>query len=101
MNVEIENGINMNDPAVLDERIASVVNTLVQVADPRLIINALLGTAAELATLVLAAEPPRASPAMIAHVFSNALVVALQPRTAEAPLIQVVPAGVIDLSKHR
>jgi hypothetical protein len=99
MNTETDAGPTMNDPAVLDERIASVINTLVTVADPRLIVQALLGNAAALSQLILHAE--KANPSQVASAFASALVEALSPReeAKEEPRIQVVPAGAIDLSK--
>lgn len=97
MNIETETGVNMNDPAVIDERIASVINTLIQVADPRVIVNALLGNAAALSQLILAAQ--KAAPQQVAQAFSGALVDALSPREPETlantSRIQVVPAGVL------
>jgi hypothetical protein len=104
MNIETKSGQDMNDPAVLDERVASVINTLITVADPRLIIRALLENAAALSQLVLHAE--KASHAQVAHAFSSALVSALSPQQAQAPKeegprIEVVPAGVIDLKTRR
>lgn len=96
MNVETESQ-NFNDPAVLDERVASMVNTLIQVADPRLIVNALLTNAAGLTGLVLAAG--KATPSQVAAAFSGALVDALSPAEAkkDEPRIRVVPAGVVPI----
>jgi hypothetical protein len=100
MNVET-NGQDMNDPAVLGERVASMINTLIQVADPRLIVQALLGNAAELSALIVKAG--KGTPANVAGAFSSALVAALTPaaEVKEEKRIEVVPAGVIDLSKRR
>jgi hypothetical protein len=95
MNIETNTGENMNDPAVLDERIASVINTLIQVADPRLVVNSLLGNAAALTEIILRAE--KATPAQVAQAFSSALIQALTPTAENAPRIEVVPAGVIPL----
>ena len=102
MKTETKTGVDMNDPAVLDERVASMVNTLIQVADPRLIVRSLLENAAALSQLVLHAQ--KGTPAQIAHAFSSALVAALSPpeqAKQEASRIEVVPAGVVDLSKRR
>lgn len=101
MNVETETAPDMSDPAVLDERIASVVNTLIQVTDPRLIVNALLTNAAGLCQLILHAD--KATPAHVAHAFSSSLVQALSARDDKGePRIEVVPANtVIDLSKRQ
>lgn len=88
--------LDMSDPDVLDEQIASVINTLIQVADPRLIVQALLGNAAALCQLVIAAE--KGTHAQIAGAFSSALVTALTPAQTEAdngPRIEVVPANAI------
>lgn len=99
MNVETGSQ-NHNDPAVLDEQIAGIVNTLLTVADPRLIVQALLGNAAALAQLVVVAG--KATPAQVATAFSSALVEALTPTAAkEEKRIEVVPAGVIDLKNRR
>lgn len=97
MNIETNTGTNMNDPAVLDERIASVINTLIQVSDPRLIVNSLLGNAAALTQIIIAAG--KASHAQAAEAFSTAMVDALQPKAAEedAPRIEVVQGNVSSL----
>lgn len=102
MNNETETDANMvNDPSgLLDERIASVVNTLIKVADPRLIVNALLGNAAALSQLILAAD--KATPAHVAHAFSSSLVEALQPQEGveeNQSRIQVVPAGALPFKR--
>lgn len=105
MNIETKSGNgagpNFTDPTVVDEHIASIVNTLIQVTDPRVIIQALLGNAAGLSQLVLAAG--KGNHAQVANVFSRAMVDALAPRqeVKEEPRIEVVPGGVIDLSKRR
>lgn len=102
MNVETNTGQDMNNPEVLEERIASVVNTLITVADPRLIVQALLSNAAGLTQFILHAQ--KATPAQAAHAFSGALVSALSPpqEAKEEPRIEVVPGNsVIDLSKRR
>lgn len=106
MNIETKSGgtagPDFTNPDVVDEHVASMVNTLIQVTDPRLIVNALLGNAAALSQLVLAAG--KATPAHVAHAFSSSMVDALSPPQKlanEQPRIEVVPAGVIDLSKRR
>lgn len=97
MNIEINTGQSMNDPTILDERVASVINTLITVADPRLIVNALLGNAAALTQIIIAAG--KASHAQAAEAFSTAMVDALQPKVAEteAPRIEVVQGNVQSL----
>lgn len=67
-----------NNPDALDEQIASVINTLLQVNDPRLIVKALLGNAAALAQLIIAAK--RGTAAQVASAFSAALIDALEPQ---------------------
>jgi hypothetical protein len=91
--------VEVQDQDALNERVASIVNTLITTTDPRQIIQALLSTAAELAQIVLKAEKATAS--QLAHVFTSALVLALDVPVEEEPRIQVVPAGVIDLSSRR
>jgi hypothetical protein len=92
--------VEVQDQDALNERVASVVNTLITTTDPRQVIHSLLSTAAELSQLVLKAG--KFTPSDVAGVFGSTLVAALAvPVEEEQPRIQVVPAGVIDLSKHR
>jgi len=99
MNIETNSGQNMNDPAVLDERVASVINTLIQVADPRLVVNSLLGNAAALSQLVIAAG--KGTHAQVAQAFSGALIDALQPHEKEEPRIEVVRGNVTNILPPR
>lgn len=82
-----------NDPAVLDEKVAEFLKPLIQQADPRNVLRAVLSNAAGLAELILNAE--RATPGQIATVFGAALVDALTPSAEEAPRIEVIPGGIL------
>lgn len=86
----------MSADTSLEDKVVSVINTLVTVYDPRLIVNTLLVNAAALAQLVLFAE--KATPAQVANAFSGAMVQALTPRQAESanePRIEIVGADVL------
>lgn len=77
-----------NDPAYVDDRVASMINTMIQATDPRIVAKALLENAAALTQFIVKAG--KQTPQQVALQFSQALVMALEPQEVEESRIQVV-----------